>query len=470
MFIDPRINKAQYVPQVKSTIAPVNLSFANFLLDGGNSDLAHYESIRLYTEAMPFYHAVDNRATAFSDIPIRVWDTKAKQFIDDHESLELLDNPNADVTGKEFLYQVSSFLDITGNSFMIATGQITKPPLELLTVSPTRITFSLGNKFGLLHVPNSIWVTESNIGQKTFTAEEDRQRDIIRFIRDQDKELWHVRQFNPYRSTSNFWGMSRANSLWLELQQYIAGNINNLSILKRGTRLSMAWTNTTGVELTETQWQRMQEEKQKYEGDKNAGGTPILDGMDVTSIQQSNRDMEFTELQKSTVERISIIYNIPLATLTTTAMTLNNLETSQLQFYDNAVIPHANYIYSELTKFVLHRYKNSENLVYSFNETDITALNVRIIENTRRQNEIGANTIDEIRTLLGYEGLETGGDVILKPATLIPVGSDADTSDELDKPARTKYIELMQDLKNKDGSRRYTDSEIIKIMNETDVF
>ncbi len=472
MFVDPRGTKQFNATEIKSAFSGSGFGFLDYLSQGSEFDLFAWQTINLYKQAMPFYHAVDIRAQAFADIPIRVWDKKSKEFVDDHDSLALFEKPNADTTQSEFLYQLASFFDITGNSFLLATGRVKKPPIELLTISPVKITFSFGNRFGFLNVPDDIFVTQTSTGQQKFRANETIDSDTIRFIKPttEDLEIWHVRQFNPLRSSANFWGMSRAQSLFLELEQYIAGNRNNLSILKRGTRLSMAWTNTTGVELTETQWQRMQEEKQKYEGDRNAGGTPILDGMGVENIQQSSRDMQYKDLQEAMLERIAMTYNIPLAILTKTAMTLNNLETSNLQLYDNAVIPLTNYLYAELTRFLMPRYKNSEDLEFKFNENDIPALKVRTIENSKRLNEIGVNTIDEIRTLLGYEGLASGGDVILKPANLIAVGEDAFTDDELSKPTSNKFIRLMQDAKNKDGTPRYTDDQIREIIAKKDLF
>ena len=444
----------------KSSLFPTS-SFFDFLANGDNGDLADFAAIQMYMDAMPFFNAVDMRARNFAAIPIRVWDKSKSEFIDDHPVLALLQNPNADITQLEFLYQYASYFDITGDSFLFAGGRQSAPPLELASVPPQRTTFGFGNKFGILHVPDTITVTTVGEGASIFEATD--VNGMIRFYEREDRELWHTRQFNPLRSASNFRGMSRAKPLFLEIQQYLSGNNTNWSMLKRGTRLSMAWVNNRGESLTELQWSRMQEEAEKYKGDLNAGGTPILDGMDVKIIQQTNRDMEFKDLQEAMLSRISTVYGIPLALLLDKAMTLNNLETSMLQLFDNAVIPLTNYLYAEMTQFILKRYPDSENLEFKFNAGDITALRIRIIETAERQNKIGVNTIDEIRTLIGDEALASGGDVILAPANLIPVGNDEFTADNLKKPTASKFSELMRDLKGEDGKQRYTDAEIKRI-------
>lgn len=460
-MFDPREQKQELAPtEVKSTTGSSRpfLSFAEFLINGGNNDLANIVAIEMYMTAMPFFNAVDVRARNFSQIPVRVWDKKAKEFIDDHDSLELLQNPNADVTGCEFLYQYSSYFDITGDSFLFASGRVNNPPLELATVPPHHATFGFGQKFGILHIPDSITINTSQ-GSNIFQSEE--VGDTVRFYHNDDRELWHSRQFNPLRSSANFHGMSRAKPIFLELQQYVSGNNTNLSMLKRGTRLSMAWVNNRGEPLTEKQWDRMQEEAQKYSGDMNAGGVPILDGMDISTTGVTNKDMEFKELQEAMLARVSTVYGIPLALLLDKSMTLNNLETSMLQLFDNAVLPHTEYLYKELTRFLMPRYKNSEDLVFKFNEWDIPALRPRLIASAKEQSSINVNTMDEIRTLLGDEALEEGGDVVLIPANLVPAGSDALTEDNLKKPTSgSKFVELMRECKNADGTRIYSDGEI----------
>ncbi len=449
--------------EYKSSSFPTS-SFFDFLSVGANNDLADFVAIQMYMDAMPFFNAVDMRARNFAAIPIRVWDKSKAEFLDDHPVLELLQNPNADTTQLEFLYQYASYFDITGDTYLFAGGRVNAPPLELATVPPQRTTFGFGNKFGILHVPDTITISTAGQGSSVFEATE--VEGMIRFYEREDRELWHTRQFNPLRSSSNFRGMSRAKPIFLEIQQYLSGNNTNWSMLKRGTRLSMAWVNNRGEALTETQWNRMQEEAQKYAGDLNAGGTPILDGMDVKTIQQTNREMEFKDLQEAMLSRISTVYGIPLALLLDKSMTLNNLETSMLQLFDNAVIPLTNYLYAEMTQFLLRRYPDSENLEFRFNEGDITALRVRIIETAERQSKIGVNTIDEIRTIIGDEALATGGDVVLVPANMIPVGDDGFTDDNLQRPTASKFSELMRDVKNDDGSRRYSDLDIKTIADE----
>lgn len=404
------------------------LAFADFLMNGNNGDLSAFAAIQMYTDSMPFYNAIDIRARHYSQIPIRLFDKATNEFIDKHPVLDLLNNPNSDISGLEFSYSYVSFFDITGNVFLLATGRVERPPLELITIPPQNITFGISTTFRLLNIPDWIQVTASSSGiTDRFFAEEVREgnQTSIRYYNEtRDRELWHMRMFNPKRNHGNFWGMSKAKPIFLEIQQYLSGNNNNWSILKRGSRMSVAWVNNRGEELTETQWERLQEQADKYRGDMNAGGTPILDGMDIKDIQAKNTDMQFKELQEAMLSRISIVYGIPLAMLLDKSMTLNNLETSGLLLYDNAVMPLAVYMYDELTRFLLPRYKNTENLTFKFSENDIPVLRPRVLENAKRQSELNVNTMNEIRTVIGDKPLDEGGDTVFISSTLVPAGVD----------------------------------------------
>lgn len=450
--------------QEKSFSNP-NVSFVDFLQEGGNFDLAAHAAITLYKKAIPFFNAVDIRARNFSQTPIQVFNKKDSDWVPDHPVLKLLKRPNAAQTGMKFLYEMSSFFDITGNSFLMLTGRVIKEPLEMFNIRPQDIDFGTEKSPIFPTLPKTISIT-SNEGQNTiFYLEEVRTIGVRYVSRDKSKELWHISQFNPTRTRQSPWGLSRAQPAWLELQQYLSGNQNNLGQLKRGTRLSMAWVNNRGEELTDKQWARMEEQANKYRGSSNAGGTPILDGMDVKTIQATNRDMEFKDLQEQMFSRISIQYGIPLPMITNSASTFNNLETSQLQLWDNALSPLCKYLYAELTQLLMPRYENSSELELRFNEKDIPALRGRLIETTRKQAEIQINSIDELRNETGYESLEEGGEVVLRPSTQVPIGSDGDTSDQ-SSTAADKFIRMMEEVKDSKGDRVYSDDYILELARE----
>ncbi len=448
-------------------------SFPQFLGNSGNFDLSAWAAIQLYKEAMPFYNAVETRAKHFSMIPIRLFNTATNEFIDSHPVLDLLAAPNADVTQMEFLHSLASYFDITGNVFINATGRITLPPKELIVVSPTLISFGTADKrWGLMNIPTNIQVSNNSVSSILFTNSD--VDGSVKFYSGDDQELWKISTFNAGQAIGNFVGTSLATPIFVELQSYMAGNQTNLSSLEKGANISMAWVNNSGSELTPVQYERIKAEAQNYVGPLNAGGTLVLDGMDVTPIGQSNKDMDWLNLMNFMLTKTSNIFDIPLPFLVETSMTLNNLQVSNLQLYDNAVLPLAKRLYKELTELLMHRYPDGDNLELRFNENDIPALRMRNVESAKLQKDIGVNTTNEIRELLGDKPISDGqgGDSILVPSTLLPLdmvgdneNSNQDSSTQQNEPksAFDDFYNVMSRAVDESGKRIYKESEIVDL-------
>ena len=149
-----------------------SLSFFDYLLQGGNFDLSILQAIWLYEQVDPFFDAIDRIASAFTEIPFRVQDINTEEYLDDHAVLELLANPNADVSGSELKYQIMSFFLITGNDYLLATGRINAPPLELWSVIPQSITPLRRTEQAFGAVAGSYQVTTVDSGTFFFNAEE----------------------------------------------------------------------------------------------------------------------------------------------------------------------------------------------------------------------------------------------------------------------------------------------------------
>lgn len=445
--------------------APVDLAFADFLIRNNQFDLSFAHQIELYSTVMPFFNPVDIRAEKVADTPIRLFDESAEKFIPEHDILKLLANPNDMMTGPDFMYAMASFYDITGNVGILSTGDVTKPPIEMAIISPSRMIASgVDLMAGLVsNVPTQISLTSDGMTNIIFKPEATPEG--IRFYNaDRDKELWVTRSFNPRMNTRTFFGMSRAMPLMFELEQFNEGSINNLANLKNGSRLSMVWQNNRGEPMTDDQWSRMTEMAQKYMGSQNAGGTPVLDGVEAKSIASNNREMEFQQLQADMFARCHVIYDVPLSMVTNEASTFDNVKSGQLSLWDNATGPLNNRLHASLTRFLMPRYGETD-LKLTMNPHDIPALRLRTIEEAEKQNMINVNTVDEIRELLGDEPIASGvGADIYAPATLVPLGSAATLGAVDDAQAAGNLKAFLALRRNDDGSARYTEAEIKSIV------
>ncbi len=450
-----------------------DISFGEFLLNGGQLDLVSNEAIRLYLRCLPFAQAVDMRAKAFANLKLKIFDKKENDFPKDqsHPVLELLAQPNTDQTGEEFLTAFSAFSDITGNSFLNVTSMgESAPPLEIFNVQPTDVTILPSTGFGTSGFAGQFLVNDDHTGQSVYELDDSGVR-FRYFTSDGDSEFWQVRSFNPLRGGNRLFGTSPAQPIWLEIQQYIEGNQTNFSSLVNGVRPSGAFSNKKEKPLTDKQWTRLQEMAAQYTGSKGAGKAFIADGVDFTPIQITNREQEYSILQQSMFEKIFLRYDIPIPLISSSVATYNNLATAMFHFYDGGVSPHANKLLRELTVFLMHRYPGSENLELRFDRAEVDALRLRAFEEGKEMRAIGVSSDNEIRTVLGYESTGTDGDVIYKPSTLQPAGIDTDTSgNDASPPNRSKFMGVMMQTKNPATGKNYTMSEAFEAGQEVGIW
>jgi len=147
--------------------------------------------------------------------------------------------------------------------------------------------------------------------------------------------------------------------------------------------------------------------------------------------------------------RISQRYDIPIPLLKDNAATYNNFAVAQFAFYHDAILPHADLLLGELTAWLMPKFKNSENLVLTYDASDIPALRLRNFEEAKVLRQIASNTDNEIRTIIGYENIE-GGDVVFKPANQLPMDTLANYADTL--------------LESNDGLKSHSVERFVKAM------
>jgi HK97 family phage portal protein len=452
---------------------PAKQSFYEFLAALGEGQLAASEAVRLYDMCYPLAGAIDRRAQAFAGIPLKVFDKKSQSFITSHHPiLDLLARPNANDKGKDFMYALAAFFDITGNSMITGTyalGKVNMPPLEITVRCPSHITIQESLARGTAGYAGEYRVQGSNRSLEVYKLD-DTQRNF-RWIEtsnagDQVRDLIHIKRFN---AKAGLWGTSRAKSIMLEIQQYVEGNKTNLGSLKNGIRPSGAFVGNTGTELTETQWQRVKELADSYKGAQGAGKVFAADGVDFKPMNLTNRDMEYRDLQKDMEIRCNQRYDIPLPLLNEKSTTYNNLATAQFAFYHDAVLPLADVLLENLTLWLMPKYKGSEQLELRYDASDIPALRLRNFEEAKLLRDIHVNTDNEIRTVLGYE-TRTGSDEIYKPVTQLPqpmleqsATRIIEANDGVKSHRHEKFVRAVMLEQNKATGQLYTRPEALEM-------
>lgn len=421
----------------------------------GFSRVSALLSLQYYEQIAPVGTGVDLITDELPSLELSVFDKSDKRYeTDGQEILDLLANPNAGTTGHEFIKSYSTYYTVTGEVFLMATGNPARAPLEIFIIPP-QFTNDTPGADGL---PWSYTVTNGGV-PTVFTRKEVNGR--MRFFDETgERELWHVKDFNPNASSSNHRGQSRLNSVYYEIEQHLEASRHNLALLQNGGRISMALT--TDNVLEDDIFMRVKEQADRFfAGSSNAGRIFIGEGgLKVQEMGKSNRDMDFRNLKKDDATAIFNRLKIPLPLVNPDNMTLANLESARLMLYDNAVLPLCRRLLSELTLFLGDRYKLSNTQSLSIDPESIPALQTRQLQELKTKKELGVLSTNEIRAEIGREEAE-GGDAILAPATMVPIAQDRFTEDNRDEPSgREKFFEIMRCQKTSDGNQRYSEKQI----------
>ena len=411
-----------------------SVQVANFFSKVFNFRDDSSDFIEYYIKSAPVFIATKYIVDAASAIPIIIKDTKKDEFIYDHPALKLLNNPNPFKDGTLFKKEVIGSYVLTGNCYLNIVGKF--DPVELDTISPKCINIEANSKDGYAQT-----YTVTSDGYQYIYNRNDKKK----FTDKQDNQLSHLRDYNP---NDKLVGASTFAGCELEISQYILASIHNNALLENGARPDALITYKGNEPLADNQVQDVRKIlKGELSGASNAGKTTFLNGeFDFIQLSQSIKDMDFPTLKKSTEEKVYKAAKIPLAMVSSDNMSFNNMGASKYDFYDNSVLPTVKQILDFLTDNVLKRYKGSENLEFTYDDSAIEAIADRKIDNALKIGQTGSVSLNEIRTIMGYESLKTGGDVIYQPMNLVPVGEDNYISDNRAKlKEKAIFIKTMQE-------------------------
>lgn len=216
-------------------------------------------------------------------------------------------------------------------------------------------------------------------------------------------------------------GLSRLNAIRLDVELRYKGIMHNAAVLDNGARLSgvLSYKDL----LNEEQRDDIRELLKSRTTGSNACGVLVTDGgqADFTPLSMNAKDMDFANLVKLVENSIIANYNVPITLFNVDAQTNNNYETAWYMFYDNAVLPTFEIIYSGLAQMFSRRLGHEIEIVHDALTNAVLAKQA----SARARELFGANLIsrNEARNIAGYEPV-LGGDTIYGPLGEQPVGED----------------------------------------------
>lgn len=407
---------------VKQLPLGANDSLGAFLMFGLSGPITPQSALNLYEQSTAVSIPVNMVAEGFASLsPVLKFGDK---IMDDHPVLELLRTPSPYFDERLFAETIAKDYLITGELEVVALGAITRPPLELQPISPSNITVVEG----MGGLPVSIEVS-SNTLPGTYVLDRKKARSA-RYFDGGLREIKQVRNYST-RNNSLLRGQSPLVSAAKEARQHILGGTHNTSLLEKGGRLSLVFhfkedMNPDDFEETKDRV------RNQYGGATEAGQVGVTAGgnLDIKEFGVNNKDMDFAKLQRMAQDSVALTYHVPLVLISTDAATFNNYKEAKLALYDDAVLPLADRIYAGLSAFLLPRYGlDPAKYQITYDMDDITALATRRNEELKLRKDLSLETTNEMRAMIGREPVQ-GGDNVLAPANLIPIGSDLFTDDE----------------------------------------
>lgn len=261
----------------------------------------------------------------------------------EHPLIDLLSRPNPMQGGAELFDALYQFFLIAGNSFLEAVGPERRPPRELWTLRPDRMTVIPGPR----GVPRAY---RFSVGGEHLDFSVDPLTGQAAVL--------HIKLFHPL---NDWYGMSPLEAAAYSIDQHNEAGRWNTALLKNSARPSGALVYAPkggGQEvLSDTQREALKAELRAFsQGGANAGEVPVFEGgLEWREMSLSPKDMDWLAGKDMSAREIALAYNVPPQLVGIEgSLTFANFEQARLSLYEDAVLPLLDMV--ETTQIGRHRF------------------------------------------------------------------------------------------------------------------
>jgi HK97 family phage portal protein len=355
------------------------------------------------------------------------------EIIRDHEVLKFLQAPNKLQDFNTFMEAASTNYLINKNAYLKIIGNVDSKPSEIYNLANTWISISESPGIAYFTIETASFYGFL-CGQLMMT------KDTGRILAENNlSEMLHIKGFDL--SGNSIEAVSLLESIQRELKIVDQSNNHNLNLLEKGfNSMGIINLDTDDDDSFEQFTKDMQE---KRSGSGNAGNLLVAKGKDVNfkSFGQSNRDMEYSKSFKMAQDTSYQRYQIPKPLVEGSAQTYDNYHTARGALYDDSVFNTADKIYQSFSKMFKNRNMLDDDMFLTYDTSNISTLQDRKYKELKTLQESHILTLNEMRSIAGYEALE-GGDVVMQPMNLAPVAEDEYTDDNLTEPSK-EFVDIM---------------------------
>jgi len=332
-----------------------------------------------YSQSPAVYAAIRAKATNVAQVPFEVYLQGGEDPIESGPIHTLFDNPNANLSKYELWEGIVTWMDLRGHApIMKDDEERQRVPIALSLLNPDSATFNIVD--GLF----------AGISYK-----QDRHSEPMFIRRDR---LILPKYFNPRHPVK---GMAPLEAARLGIENDYQAVLYNREFFKRGSAPGTVYT--TDESLGEQQYERLREELIESRRGHHHRDL-LLDGGVKAMPHITNKDMEYLQLRRYSLEEIARVFRVPKTEL----MQYEDINfatalSADLSFWKKTLIPLMRLIESAFNRDLL----NPLGYEGRFNINAIDVLNAEILEKAQAAKtfyEIGwsKNDINE-RLGLGFK-------------------------------------------------------------------
>jgi HK97 family phage portal protein len=374
------------------------------------------------------FSCIDAIATKVSEVEWGLYKPKADGGFDevtDNPLLDLLKSPNNFQTFTDFMYLISSHIDVAGQSFIlpVRTSMSSKRILELQLLDPRFMVTETTNAHAYTELTG--YKYRNGAGQFPY----------------QPEELVNILRPNPF---DMFSGIST-------IQMAAYEGTNDLNALKMNNAFYKNGAFPGGVISTDQQmnddtYNKLKTRvKQAYEGTEKAYKMMFLShGMKYNVTSPSQKDIQFVEQRKMNRDQIMSIFKVPKSIVAVSEQL--NKATAQIEyqvFMSNVIRPRLELIFDKLNRFLIPLVPEAKGMVLSYK--DPTPIDP---EQTLAEKVASVNvwrTINEVREIDDLDPIEGGDDLIYTPDPTTDTSDDTKETTK-DTPKEEKIVTQVNGL------------------------
>lgn len=393
---------------------------------------------------------VSSIANAVADIPLIIKINNKDINLDKAASNKLVQKilrPNDKESYKTFMQNAVCYRLISGNTyFHIIKGVVSNDLVGLELFRPDRVSIELDN----MQRPKDFVYSVNGA--------------LYRYPIDPLTNLSDVLQIKTFHPLDDLYGLSQISTAAMSIDQHNESSKWNKSMLQNYSRLSGILTlndrNDNAATLSVEQMSDLSDlVHDKMSGAANAGRVPIINyDMKFQPLSLSPVDMDWLNGRSAIARDICLAFNYPSILLGyPESSTYNNVSEAKLALYEETVIPLANAMLSELSRWLSLHLNVMIELKPDVDKVSALLPRRQIArQNARDDMNAGLITTNEARAEINYPRVN-GGDELLVPAGKLPLNFDIS---QMDQPKYQAWLEtecgFTKELAEKYATLAYT--------------